>query len=115
MAVVVFDHDEEGFKHWLGEHPDGYVFNCYKTGRVHSALCKSYRSVGPCMTHAHDKACSTSEQQLFKFAKQLGIDATRCELCYSVIRAGAYIGSPALLLFSSIHERRRREILRTSP
>jgi hypothetical protein len=114
MAVVVFDHDEEGFKRWLREHPDGYILNCYKTGRVHSALCKSYRSVGPRMTHTRAKACSTSEQQLFKFAKQLGIDATRCELCYRVIRAGGPTSGPSTPAFPSIHERRRREILRTS-
>lgn len=47
MEVVVFDHDEDGFKHWMDEHPDGYVLNCYRTGRVHSAHCKSYKSAGP--------------------------------------------------------------------
>ena len=42
MAVVVFNHDDEGFKRWLGENPDGYVLNCYRTGKVHSARCMSY-------------------------------------------------------------------------
>ncbi len=78
---IVFDHDDAGFLRWLEEHPDGYVLNCYKTGRVHSARCKSYRSAGPRMTYSRAKACSTSEQQLFKYAKQQRIDATRCELC----------------------------------
>ncbi len=81
MAVVVFARDDERFKRWLDEHPDGYVLNCYKTGRVHSAHCKSYRSAGPLMTHSRAKACSTSERQLFEYADQHHIDATRCELC----------------------------------
>ena len=69
MAVVVFHQDDEGFKRWLDEHPDGYVLNCYKTGRVHSARCKSYRSAGPRMTYTRPKACSTSERQLFEYAE----------------------------------------------
>ena len=81
MAVEVFEHDDEGFARWLGEHPDGYVLNCYKTGRLHSARCKSYRAAGPRMTFTRAKACSASEQQLFRFAKQHGIDTARCELC----------------------------------
>ena len=81
MAVVVFDHDDSGFRRWLDEHPDGYVLNCYKTGKLHSALCKSYRSASPHMTHKRAKACSTSEQQLREYAKRHGIDTARCELC----------------------------------
>jgi hypothetical protein len=80
MAVVVFDHDDKGFKRWLEEHPDGYVLNWYRTGRVHSARCKSYQSAGPHMTHSRAKACSTSERQLFKYAEQHSIDAIRCAL-----------------------------------
>ncbi len=64
MAVVVFDRNEAGFLHWLDENPDGYVLNCYTTGRVHSARCKSYRSAGTRMTYKRAKACSTSERQL---------------------------------------------------
>ena len=81
MAVVIFDHDDAGFRRWLEEHPDGYVLNCYKTGRVHSARCKSYRSAGPRMADTRAKACSTSERQVFAYAEQRGIDATRCERC----------------------------------
>lgn len=82
MAVVeVIHHDEERFKRWLEEHPDGYVLNCYRTGRVHSARCKSYWSAGPRMTYSRAKACSTSERQLFEYAEQHRIDATRCALC----------------------------------
>jgi hypothetical protein len=81
MAVVVFDHDDPGFRRWLDEHPDGYVLNCYKTGKLHSARCKSYRSAGPHMTPTRAKACSASEQQLREYAKRHGIDTARCELC----------------------------------
>jgi hypothetical protein len=81
MAVEVIARDDPKFKRWLKERPDGYVLNLYKTGRVHSARCKSYRSAGPRMTYSRAKACSTSERQLFEFAEQEGIDATRCALC----------------------------------
>ncbi len=81
MAVVVFERDDGGFLRWIQEHPDGYVLNCYKTGRVHSARCQSYRSAGPRMTHTRAKACGTSERQLFEYAEHHRIDATRCELC----------------------------------
>ena len=47
MAVKVFNHDDPGFRRWLGEHPNGYVLNCYKTGRVHTVRCNSLRSAGP--------------------------------------------------------------------
>jgi hypothetical protein len=81
MEVRRYHEDDEGFKHWLDEHPDGYVLNCYKTGKLHTASCKSYQSAGPRMTYTRDKACSTSEQQLFKYAAEKGIEAARCELC----------------------------------
>ncbi len=82
MAVVVFDHDDPSFRRWLDEHPDGFVLNCYKTGKVHTALCPSYRSAGPLMTHTRPKACSTSEEQLFKHAVQEGYVVERCQLCF---------------------------------
>jgi hypothetical protein len=81
MEVRRYHEDDEGFKHWLDEHPDGYVLNCYKTGKLHTALCKSYQSAGPRMTYTRDKACSTSEQQLREYAKRHGIVTARCELC----------------------------------
>jgi hypothetical protein len=80
-AVEVYDHDDPGFSSWLGEHPDGYVLNCYKTGKVHTALCSSYRSAGPLMTHTRPRACSTSEEQLLKHAAQEGYIVERCQLC----------------------------------
>jgi len=52
-----------------------------KTGKVHTALCKSYQSAGPHKTYTRAKACSTSEQQLFEYAEQHRIDASRCERC----------------------------------
>ena len=81
MAVVVFADDDPGVLRWLEEHPDGYVLNCYKTGRVHSARCKSYRSAGPRMTHTRTKACSTSQRELYEYAEQRDFYATRCTLC----------------------------------
>ena len=84
MAVVEpFDHDDERIKRWLDENPDGYVLNCYKTGKVHTALCKSYRSAGPRMTFSRPKACSTSKRELFKFAARQGWEAPeRCQQCF---------------------------------
>lgn len=82
MAVVdVYASDDRGFKRWLRENPNGYVLNCYKTGKVHSASCKSYQSAGPRMTYTRAEACSTSEQQLYKYAAQHGIDAIHCARC----------------------------------
>jgi hypothetical protein len=81
IEVEVFHRSDPEFKRWLKEHPNGYVLNCYKTGRVHTARCKSYWSAGPRMTYTCAKACSTSEQQLFEWAEKEGIDATRCERC----------------------------------
>jgi hypothetical protein len=81
MAVVVFNHDDPGFRRWLAEYPDGYVLICYKTGKLHTALYPSYRSHGPRMTYKRAKACSTSGQQLREYAKRHGIDTARCELC----------------------------------
>ena len=43
MALEYFYEKDREFEHWLDEHPDGYVLNCYKTGKLHTALCKSYR------------------------------------------------------------------------
>ncbi len=67
-AVVEYKRDDPGFKRWLRENPNGYVLNCYKTGKVHTALCRSYQSAGPRMTHTRHKACSTSVPQLYKYA-----------------------------------------------
>jgi hypothetical protein len=82
MAVVeCFGHNDEGFKRWLDENPDGYVVNCYATGKLHTARCKSYQSAGPRMTFSRPKACSTSKRQLLEFAKQRGIEAMSCQHC----------------------------------
>ncbi len=81
MAFYFFREKDREFEHWLDEHPDGYVLNCYKTGKLHTALCKSYRVHGE-MTHTRPKACSTSKRPLFKYAAQNGIDTRRCELCF---------------------------------
>lgn len=82
MAVVkVYDRDDPGFERWLRENPEGYVLNCYKTGKVHTALCKSYRSAGPYMTHTRAKACSVSVDQLFRHATQEGYVVERCGRC----------------------------------
>jgi hypothetical protein len=82
MSVESFYEKDSEFKSWLGDNPDGYVLNCYKTGKVHTALCPSYQSAGPRMTYTRPKACSTSIRQLFKYAAQNGIDTRRCELCF---------------------------------
>jgi hypothetical protein len=83
MAVVEpFRCNDEGFKRWLDDNPDGYVLNCYATGKVHSARCPSFQSAGPRMTFSRPKACSASVQQLFKYAAQHGIDAARCQRCF---------------------------------
>ena len=81
MSIVVFDHNEDGFKRWMDEHPDGYVLNCYRMGKVHSVRCKSYKSAGPLMTHTRAKACSASQRQLCEYAEQHRIDAIRCARC----------------------------------
>jgi hypothetical protein len=82
MAVVaVYARDDPGFKRWLRENPNGYVLNCYKTGKGHTALCRSYQSAGPRMTHTRPKACSTSIRQVFEYAAQKGYDVERCERC----------------------------------
>ena len=48
MAVVEpFRCNDEGFKRWLDDNPDGYVLNCYAIGKVHSARCPSYQSGWP--------------------------------------------------------------------
>jgi hypothetical protein len=78
-----YDHNDPGFSTWLGEHPDGYVLNCYNTGKLHTALCDTYRVHGVHMTHKRAKACSTSERELFKYAKQEGWDVPlRCQRCF---------------------------------
>jgi hypothetical protein len=82
MAVERFYEKDSEFKRWLRENPHGYVLNCYKTGKVHTALCPSYQSAGPRMTYSRAKACSTSIRQLFECAAQHGIDTKRCTLCF---------------------------------
>jgi hypothetical protein len=39
------------------------------------------RPVSRILLYTRAKACSTSERQLFEFAEQQRIDATRCALC----------------------------------
>jgi hypothetical protein len=78
MAVVEpFRCNAEGFKRWLDDNPDGYVLNCYATGKVHSARCPSYQVAARRMT-SYVKACSTSKRELFRHVKQQRIEAARC-------------------------------------
>ena len=64
-----------------GESLRHYV-NCYKTGKLHTALCKSNRSHGQYMTYPRPKAGSTSVKQWFEYAAQEDYDVERCELCW---------------------------------
>ena len=47
MEVRRYHEDDEGFKHWLDEHPDGYVLNCYKTGKLHTMETHSWQHSHP--------------------------------------------------------------------
>jgi hypothetical protein len=95
MAVVEpFRCNDEGFKRWLDDNPDGYVLNCYATGKVHSARCPSYQSAGPRVTFSRPKACSASVQQLFKYAAG--------SIASTLPAASGVFGASALLL-ASIH------------
>jgi len=77
-----YDDDGLGFERWLSENPDGYVLNCYNTGKLHTARCKTYRVHGK-MTRTRPKACSTSKRQLFEYAAQKGWDAPEhCQQCF---------------------------------
>lgn len=40
--VQEFDGKDKEFKRWLEDNPNGYVLNCYKTGKLHTARCPSY-------------------------------------------------------------------------
>ena len=80
--VQEYDGKDKEFERWLEMNPNGYVLNCYNTGKLHTALCKSYRSHGEHMTVTRSKACSTSDPQLLEYAKQEGIEAKRCQLCW---------------------------------
>ena len=82
MAVKCFADDDPGFERWLSENPDGNVLDSYKTGKVHTALCKNYRFAGPYMTHTRAKACSIFVEQLFEHAAQEGYVVERCQLCW---------------------------------
>ena len=82
MAVELFYEKDTEFKRWLRKNPDGYGLNCYKTGKLHTALCPSYQSAGPRMTYSRAKACSIYEEQLVKYAAQKGYDTKRCMLCF---------------------------------
>jgi hypothetical protein len=78
-----YEEDDQGFLTWLGEHPDGYVLNCYNTGKLHTALCKTYRVHGEHMTYKRPKACSTSVKRLLRHAAQKGYDVPeRCQQCF---------------------------------
>lgn len=83
MAWGYFDKKDPEFKHWLDEHPGGFVLNCYRTGKLHTAICDTYRVHGK-MTHKRPKACSTSLSQLLGYAAQEGIEANRCQRCWGL-------------------------------
>lgn len=77
-----YKEDDPGFSSWLGKHPKGYVLNCYNTGKLHTAICKTFQVHGR-MTYKRPKACSTSVPELRKYAKQQGWDTPeRCQQCF---------------------------------
>ena len=81
--VKEYENDDTGFKRWLRENRGGFVLNCYNTGKLHTASCNSYQSAGPRMTYTRPKACSTSERELFKYAKREGWEVPlRCQRCF---------------------------------
>jgi pimeloyl-ACP methyl ester carboxylesterase len=97
MAVVVFDHDEEGFKRWPGEHPDGYVLPLAQARAVFPVLrnpANRHRAVG-----------FTKEQFHYAFANTLSReDSEKVYERYHVPAPGSFVWAAVLANFEPGHQ-----------
>jgi hypothetical protein len=75
--------DDPSYLAWLDANPNGYVINTERGGRqyvmLHRATCSYMRRFPPFVGPSYIKICSTSLDQIEKWALQRsGRDATRC-------------------------------------
>lgn len=89
--MEIFIDDDDGYEHWLSQHPDGFVINTYATPSasylvLHRADCHhidiTRGRAGRRWTHQYLKACSGQRETLMEWSEQaLGAAPTRCRTC----------------------------------
>ena len=88
--VKVFDNDEAGYLKWVQSHPNGFVANVDRAGRVsqypmvHAATHGSMSSakIGNFTTGDYVKFCSDELDALEEYSeKRFGRSLTRCAIC----------------------------------
>ncbi|MCL2896658.1 hypothetical protein [Brenneria tiliae] len=102
MDTLIFNNNEDAYKEWLNDNPEGYVINLLKTAKgterksdinstcLHRANC---HSINPFVsdkektgftTGQYQKICSLSEESAYKKAKELtGLKEIKpCSFCF---------------------------------
>lgn len=94
--MIRFDHDEDGYLEYVGEHPDHYVLNVCRVGKttpivLHSAACGTIRSQK--LGHGHFTStdfykvtCESKDEAascVQALAQQLSQTWRTCQLCDS--------------------------------
>jgi len=92
--VMVFDHDEDGYRRWLATNPNDFVLNCGRPALasyivLHRARCGTINGVparGDTWTIAYRKVCSPARAELDAWARQEAgsTSPSPCVFCHPV-------------------------------
>ncbi len=83
--AIVFDGNDEAFRHWLSENPDGFVVNTYRPNGspnylvLHRATCgtiwRAEGNDGQWSERDYMKICAATVEDLQRMARRFGRDA----------------------------------------
>ena len=88
--LEIFDHDDEGYLAWIGDHQTGFVVNCHANPAtdvvmLHRASCMHISVPGSNMehwTHEYIKVCSDRNGPLLAWcSERIGERPQRCSTC----------------------------------
>lgn len=74
---LCFRDNDEGYRRWLGQHPDGFVLNIERDahyGNLHAATCLAITpNDDRDYTRKRDKVCSMDRRGLLRYADRRGL------------------------------------------
>ena len=90
MTEITFKDNDEAYRAWIADHPDGYVLNTFREPKpayliLHRADCVSISSgkIFNYTTGRYIKICSLDVEDLERWSKyHTGGDLHYCQLCH---------------------------------
>jgi len=90
MSEIRFQDDDEAYRAWIADHPNGFVLNTFREPKptyliLHRADCGSISSgrISDYTTGKYIKICSVDENDIERWGRDhTGGDLHNCQLCH---------------------------------